>query len=347
MRKEKRQVSVNGVIIGGNNPVTIQSMTTTPTTDVNATVNQINELEKAGCEIVRIAVPDMTAAECVRDIKRRTNIPVVADIHFDWRIALECVKNGIDKIRINPGNIGGEERVKAVVDACKGANIPIRIGVNSGSVEPEILSKYGVCAKGIVESALRHVKMLERYDFYDTVISLKASSVPMMIEAYRMMHELTDYPLHLGVTEAGTKDGGTVKSCIGIGTLLSEGIGDTIRVSLTADPVEEVKTAIKILKALELRKTGVNIVSCPTCARCRINLIPIAGEVEKRLASCNKNIKVAIMGCAVNGPGEARDADIGIAGGKGEALMFKKGEIFKKVPQESIVDELMAEIEKM
>ena len=342
----KRVVNVGGVLIGGNNPVSIQSMTNTDTRDVLATVSQIKKLTEAGCEIIRVAVPDMEAAEAVKKIKKEITIPLVVDIHFDYKLALECIKNGADKVRINPGNIGSREKVKAVVDASKDRGIPIRIGVNGGSLEKDLLEKYkGPTPDALVESAMRHVEILDDLNFRDVVVSIKVSSVPSMIEAYRKFNEITDIPMHIGVTEAGTMRGGIIKSSIGIGTLLSEGIGNTLRVSLTADPVEEIYAAKDILKALEIRKSGVTLVSCPTCGRTKIDLIPIAQEVEKRLSGVNKDIKVAVMGCAVNGPGEAREADIGIAGGNGEGLIFKKGEIIRKVPEDMIIDELIKEIE--
>lgn len=344
----KRCVNIGGVKVGGDNPITIQSMTNTDTRNVAETVNQIKRLEAAGCEIIRVAVPDMEAAAAVEQIKKQINIPLVCDIHFDYRIALECIKNKADKIRINPGNIGSKERTKAVVEAAKANGIPIRIGVNGGSLEKEILNKYGrVTADALVESAMRHVEILDELNFNDIVVSIKMSDVPTMIEAYRKFDKISDIPLHIGVTEAGTLKRGIVKSAVGIGTLLSEGIGDTMRVSLTADPVEEIYTAKDILKVLGLRKNGVELVSCPTCGRTQIDLISIANEVDKRLQNIDKNIKVAVMGCVVNGPGEARDADIGIAGGKGEGLIFKHGEIIKKVSEADIIDELMAEIEKL
>lgn len=344
----KRCVNIGGVKVGGDNPITIQSMTNTDTRNVAETVNQIKRLEAAGCEIIRVAVPDMEAAAAVEQIKKQINIPLVCDIHFDYRIALECIKNKADKIRINPGNIGSKERTKAVVEAAKANGIPIRIGVNGGSLEKEILNKYGrVTADALVESAMRHVEILDELNFNDIVVSIKMSDVPTMIEAYRKFDKISDIPLHIGVTEAGTLKRGIVKSAVGIGTLLSEGIGDTMRVSLTADPVEEIYTAKDILKVLGLRKNGVELVSCPTCGRTQIDLISIANEVDKRLQNIDKNIKVAVMGCVVNGPGEARDADIGIAGGKGEGLIFKYGEIIKKVSEADIIDELMAEIEKL
>lgn len=345
-RKKTRQVKVGGVLLGGDAKVSIQSMTNTDTRDVEATLKQIRELYNAGCEIIRCTVPDMEAAEAIKEIVKQSPIPVVADIHFDYRLALKVVENGISAVRINPGNIGSIERVRMVAEACKAKNIPIRIGVNSGSLEKEILERDGKpTAKGLVESALAHVKILEAVDFNDIVISIKSSDVRMMIDAYRLMSEKVDYPLHLGVTESGTPFRGTIKSSIGIGTLLAEGIGDTIRVSLTSDPIEEIKVAKEMLKALGLRKGGLEFVSCPTCGRTQIKLIEIANEVERRLEGNNKDIKVAVMGCIVNGPGEAREADIGIAGGKGEGIIFKKGEIIKKCKEEDLIEELMKEIE--
>lgn len=347
-RKKTRKLRVGDIYIGGGAPVTVQSMTNTDTRDVSATVEQIKKLAEAGCDIVRVAVPDAEAAAAVKEIKKAIRIPLVADIHFDYRLALACIENGADKIRLNPGNIGGPDNVKKVVEMAKPRGIPIRIGVNSGSVERSILSRYGgVTPEGMVESALGHARLLEDQDFYDIAISLKASSVPMTIEAYRQMSQKADYPLHIGVTEAGTPFAGTIKSAAGLGCLLAEGIGDTLRVSLTSDPVEEVRVGIELLKAMGLRKSGIEFVSCPTCGRTGIDLIRIANEVEKRLEGCTKHLKVAVMGCAVNGPGEAREADIGIAGGAGEALLFKKGEIIRKIPQDRIVDELLMEIERM
>ena len=335
MRKQKRIVNIGGVKIGGDNPVAIQSMCNTDTRDVKATVNQIHELENAGCEIIRVAVPDMVAAKAVADIKKQIHIPLVVDIHFDYRLALECMKNGADKVRINPGNIGDRDRVKQVVEMAKEREIPIRIGVNGGSLD------------ALVESAMGHVAILDELNFNNVVVSIKISDVPKMLCAYRKFNEISDIPLHIGVTESGTLKGGTVKSAVGIGALLAEGIGDTMRVSLTANPVEEIYAAYDIQKVLGMRKTGAEIVSCPTCGRTQLDLISIANEVEKRAANIDKPIKIAVMGCAVNGPGEAREADIGIAGGKGEGLIFKKGEIIKKVPQDSLVDELMKEIETL
>lgn len=348
MRKQKRIVNIGGVKIGGDNPVAIQSMCNTDTRDVKATVNQIHELENAGCEIIRVAMPDMVAAKAVADIKKQIHIPLVVDIHFDYRLALECMKNGADKVRINPGNIGDRDRVKQVVEMAKEREIPIRIGVNGGSLERELLQKYGgVTADALVESAMGHVAILDELNFNNVVVSIKISDVPKMLCAYRKFNEISDIPLHIGVTESGTLKGGTVKSAVGIGALLAEGIGDTMRVSLTANPVEEIYAAYDIQKVLGMRKTGAEIVSCPTCGRTQLDLISIANEVEKRAANIDKPIKIAVMGCAVNGPGEAREADIGIAGGKSEGLIFKKGEIIKKVPQDSLVDELMKEIETL
>ena len=348
MRKQKRIVNIGGVKMGGDNPVAIQSMCNTDTRDVKATVNQIHELENAGCEIIRVAVPDMVAAKAVADIKKQIHIPLVVDIHFDYRLALECMKNGADKVRINPGNIGDRDRVKQVVEMAKEREIPIRIGVNGGSLERELLQKYGgVTADALVESAMGHVAILDELNFNNVVVSIKISDVPKMLCAYRKFNEISDIPLHIGVTESGTLKGGTVKSAVGIGALLAEGIGDTMRVSLTANPVEEIYAAYDIQKVLGMRKTGAEIVSCPTCGRTQLDLISIANEVEKRAANIDKPIKIAVMGCAVNGPGEAREADIGIAGGKAEGLIFKKGEIIKKVPQDSLVDELMKEIETL
>lgn len=347
-RRITRTVNVGGVRIGGGSPVSIQSMCNTDTRDVSVTVRQILELEAAGCELIRVAVPDMEAAEAVKRIKERIHIPLIADIHFDYRLALKCIENGIDKVRINPGNIGSRDRVKLVADAAKAKGIPIRIGVNGGSLEKRLIEKYGgPTAEALVESALGHVEILEDVDFSDIVVSIKVSSVPVMLEAYRMFSEKTDIPLHVGVTESGTERLGSIKSSIGIGTLLSEGIGDTVRVSLTADPVREVYAAKDILRILGLRKNGIEFVSCPTCGRTQIDLIGIASEVERRLAGVDKNIKVAVMGCVVNGPGEARDADIGIAGGRGEGIIFRKGEILRKVPENMIVEELLKEVDKL
>ena len=343
-----RQIFVGGVPIGGGAPVTIQSMTNTRTDDVAATVAQICRLAAAGCQIVRVAVPDLAAAKAVGAIKEQIDIPLVVDIHFDYKLALECVAAGCDKVRINPGNIGGEDRVRQVADACRQKGIPIRIGVNGGSLEKPILAKYGgVTPEALVESAFGHIRLLEKFDFTDICVSLKSSSVPVTMAAYRLMSEKSDYPLHLGVTETGTPRMGILKSAVGIGGLLALGIGDTIRVSLSADPVEEVYAARDILKAAGVRKDGPELVACPTCGRTRIDLIGLANEVEERLKSVDKPITVAVMGCAVNGPGEASAADVGIAGGVGEGLLFRKGEIVKKVPQEALVDELFALIEEL
>ena len=342
----KRQVTVGGVKIGGDAPISIQSMTNTDTRDVEATVSQIARLTDAGCEIIRVAVPDMEAAKAVAEIKKRISIPLVADIHFDHRLALEVIKGGVDKVRINPGNIGSRENVKAVADACRERNIPIRIGVNGGSLEKELLAKYGhPTADALVESAMGHIKILEDLDFGDIVVSIKVSNVPTMLEAYRKFDKLTDIPMHIGVTEAGTLRSGLIKSSAGIGALLSEGIGNTMRVSLTADPVEEIYAANDILKVMGIRESGAMLVSCPTCGRTKIDMIPLAEKVEKLIAGIKKPIKVAVMGCAVNGPGEAREADIGIAGGDGEGLIFKKGEIIRKVPEDRLLDELKKELD--
>ena len=343
-----KRIMVGGVPVGGGAPVSIQSMCSTKTGDVSATVDQIHRLEAAGCEIVRVAVPDMAAARALGTIKNSIHIPLVADIHFDYRLALEAIGQGVDKIRLNPGNIGGEDRVKAVADACRARHVPIRIGVNGGSLEKELRQKYGgVTAQALVDSAMGHVALLNKFDFDDICISVKCSSVPLTMAAYRLLSERCDYPLHLGVTEAGTPSMGLVKSAMGIGGLLCLGIGDTLRVTLTADPVEEVYAAKKILQAAGLRQEGPNIIACPTCGRTNIDLIPLAEEVERRLEDCKKPITVAVMGCAVNGPGEAAAADVGIAGGKGEGLLFHKGEILRKVPQEQLIEALMEEIEKL
>ena len=343
-----KQITVGGVALGGGAPVTIQSMCNTKTEDAAATAAQIRALEDAGCEIVRVTVPTMEAARAISAIKERISIPLVADIHFDHRLAVEAAVRGADKIRINPGNIGGEENVKAVVDACRARRIPIRVGVNGGSLEKALLAKYGkVTPEALVESAMGHIRLLEKFDFTDICVSVKSSDVPLNMAAYRLLHERVDYPLHLGVTEAGTPSMGLIKSAIGIGGLLCEWIGDTVRVSLTADPVEEVYAARRILQACGIRRSGVNLVSCPTCGRTGYNMIPIAEELEKRLAGCSKKITVAVMGCVVNGPGEASAADIGIAGGEGEGLIFRKGKVLYKVPQEKLVDALLKEIEKL
>ncbi len=343
-----KKLMVGSVAVGGGAPVSIQSMCNTKTDDVEATVEQILRLEEAGCEIIRVAVPDLAAARAVGAIKSRIHIPLVADIHFDYKLALECVDQGADKIRLNPGNIGGEDRVKLVADACRKNHVPIRIGVNGGSLEKELRRKYGgVTAQALVDSALGHAALLNKFDFDDICISVKCSSVPLTIAAYRALNRQCAYPLHLGVTEAGTPEMGMVKSAMGIGGLLCLGVGDTLRVTLTADPVEEVYAAKKILLAAGLRQEGPNLIACPTCGRTNIDLIPMAREVERRLAGCKKPITVAVMGCAVNGPGEASAADVGIAGGMGEGLLFRKGQIIRKVPQEKLVDALMEEIEAL
>lgn len=342
----KKAVKVGNIQIGGDAPVSIQSMCNTKTSDVSASMEQIRRLEEAGCEIIRLTVPDEDAAEGFREIKRRTHIPVVADIHFDYRMAIAAMNAGADKIRINPGNIGSDEKVKAVVDMARKCHVPIRVGVNGGSLEKDILAKYGrVTAEGLAESALRNVALLEKFDFDDIVISLKSSDVKMNFDAYKIVDSRSDYPLHVGVTEAGTPSKGRIKSAAGIGALLLEGIGDTIRVSLTADPTEEVYFAKALLSAIGLRKDSIEVVSCPTCGRTEVDLEKIATEVEQRVSSIKAKCKVAVMGCAVNGPGEARGADFGVACGKGEGLLFAKGEIVKKVKEENIVDELIILIE--
>lgn len=341
-------VTVGNIKMGGNNPITVQSMLNKPAHDIEGNIKQAIELQNAGCDIIRAAVPDMQSVRLISALKQAVKVPIVADIHFDYRLAIESVNAGADKIRINPGNIGGEDRVKAVATACANKNIPIRIGVNSGSLEKNILAKYnGITAEGMRDSALYHASLLEKFDFDNIVISIKSSNVETMVKAYRLTSQSCDYPLHLGVTEAGTERMGLIKSSIGIGSLLLDGIGDTIRVSLTADPVKEVYAGIDILKAVGLYNKGVNIVSCPTCGRTKINLIELAGQVEDALRDCDKNIKVAVMGCAVNGPGEARDADIGIAGGDNCGLIFKKGEIIKKVPQDKLLEELLLQINEL
>ncbi|WP_312650113.1 flavodoxin-dependent (E)-4-hydroxy-3-methylbut-2-enyl-diphosphate synthase [Proteiniclasticum sp.] len=347
-RRETRKIRVKDIYIGGDSRISVQSMTNTDTRDVEATLNQTRALMVAGCDIIRFAVPDMEAAEALKEITRQLPIPVVADIHFDYRLALKSIENGVSKLRINPGNIGGKDKVRILSDACKEKGIPIRIGVNSGSLEKDILEKYGkVTPEGLVESAMRNVELLEDNNFRDIIISIKSSDVLTMMNSYRLLSEAVDYPLHLGVTEAGTIWRGTIKSSIGIGGLLSEGIGDTIRVSLTGDSIEEIKAGREILKATGHLKEGIEFVSCPTCGRTQIDLIGIANEVEEALKDSKKHIKVAVMGCVVNGPGEAREADIGIAGGNGVGLIFKKGLIIKKVKEDELVRALLEEIEKM
>lgn len=347
-RKLTKQIHAGTVAIGGGACVSVQSMTTTDTRDAQATLAQISRLEQAGCDIVRVAVPDMKAARAIYEIKQGTKLPVVADIHFDYRLALEAVSAGADKIRINPGNIGGEERVKAVADTCRIKSVPIRIGINGGSLHKGLLEKYGgVTPQALVESAMEHIELLNRFDFDDICVSIKASSVPVTVEACRLMSQQTDYPLHLGVTEAGTPRMGLIKSAAGIGGLLSMGIGDTIRVSLTADPVEEVIAGISLLRAVGLRNDGVEIISCPTCGRCRVDMFSLCKQVEDRLAGHAGGLTVAVMGCAVNGPGEASRADVGIACGDGDGLVFRKGSIVKKYPMDKLVDALMQQISEI
>ncbi|WP_027396395.1 flavodoxin-dependent (E)-4-hydroxy-3-methylbut-2-enyl-diphosphate synthase [Anaerovibrio lipolyticus] len=347
-RKETRQIHIGNVAIGGGAPISVQSMTNTKTTDTESTVAQINALQAAGCDIVRLAVPDMDAALNLGNIIKKVNVPLVADIHFDYRLALEAINQGISALRLNPGNIGGEANVKAVVAEAKRNNIPIRIGVNAGSLDKKLLTKYGgVTAEALVESAMEHVRILEAQDFYDMKISLKAHDVPLTLAAYQLMSETVDYPLHLGITEAGTARTGMIKSAVGIGALLAQGIGDTFRISLTGDPVVEVKVANEILKSLGMREYGPTLISCPTCGRTSIDLAGIADEVDKRLQEITKPISVAVMGCVVNGPGEAKGADVGIAGGNGEGLVFRKGEIIRKVKETELVEELFKEIDNI
>lgn len=345
-RRKTRQLLVGKVLVGGDAHISVQSMTNTHTDDAEATLAQIRELAAAGCDIIRCAVPDMAAAEGLKRICRESPIPVIADIHFDYKLALAAIEAGVDALRLNPGNIGGREKVEAVVNAARARQIPIRIGVNAGSLPKDLLEKYGhPTAEALVEAAWRHIHILEEMDYRNIKISLKCHDVPMTLEAYRLMASQCDYPLHVGITEAGTVNSGIIKSAVGIGTLLAEGIGDTIRVSLTGDPVNEVKVAYQILKSLGLREYGVNLVSCPTCGRTRINLEKLALEVEKRLEGLQVPLTVACMGCVVNGPGEAREADVGIAGGIGEGLVFRKGQVLRKVPEDQLVDELFKEID--
>ena len=344
----KRSVTALHTKIGGGAPVSVQSMLNRPAEDIEGSVQQAIELEKAGCQIIRAAVPDMNAVKLIAALKETVSVPIVADIHFNYKLALESVAAGVDKIRINPGNIGDDSRVKAVADACRAKNIPIRIGVNSGSLEKHILEKYGhPTAQALCDSALYHASLLEKFDFDDIVLSMKSSDVNTMVQAYRLAAQRCDYPLHLGVTEAGTRRMGIIKSAVGIGALLVDGIGDTIRVSLTDNPVEEVYAAKDILKSLGMGEKGVRFVSCPTCGRTKIDLIGLAQQAEERLRDCKKDITVAVMGCIVNGPGEAKEADIGIAGGDGVGLIFKKGEILEKVPEDRLIDRLMEEVEKL
>ncbi|MFR0019089.1 MAG: flavodoxin-dependent (E)-4-hydroxy-3-methylbut-2-enyl-diphosphate synthase [Paraclostridium sp.] len=346
-RRLSREVSVGSLKIGGNNPISIQSMTNTDTRDAKATIEQIKRLEAVGCDVVRVAVPDMEAAKNIGEIKKNVNIPVIADIHFDHRLALEAIDQGVDGVRINPGNIGSIEKVKMVVNKCKEKNLKIRIGVNGGSLEKELLEKYGsATAEALVESALGHVKILEDLDFCNIVISLKSSDIYKTIEAYELISKKVDYPLHIGITESGSVKKGTIKSSIGVGALLLKGIGDTIRISLTGDPTEEVIVGKEILRSLDLLNDKIKVISCPTCGRCNIDLISVVNEVEEKINKVDKDMTVAIMGCAVNGPGEAKEADIGIAGGKGEGLLFKKGEIIRKIKGDNLVEELLNEIDK-
>lgn len=346
VRKKTRQIHVGNVAIGGDAPVSIQSMITTNPVEVQKAIEEINRLAEAGCELVRVAVPSMAAAKAIKDVKRGAKIPLIADIHFDYRLALEAIDSGIDGLRINPGNIGAKENVLAVVEKARPKQIPIRIGVNAGSLPQHILDAYGghPTADGMVETALEHIRILEELDYRHMKISIKATDVPLMIEAYRKLSSKVDYPLHLGVTEAGTIKQGTIKSAIGIGTLLADGIGDTIRVSLTGDPIHEVEVAKTILSSLELRQFGATMISCPTCGRCQVNLFDMAGIVEERLKEIEAPIRVAVMGCVVNGPGEAREADFGIAGGKGQGIVFRKGEVIKTVPENELVEALFSEI---
>ncbi|WP_346898436.1 flavodoxin-dependent (E)-4-hydroxy-3-methylbut-2-enyl-diphosphate synthase [Clostridium sp. UBA7503] len=347
-RRTTRKIRVGDVFIGGDAPITIQAMTYSDTRDIKATIDQIKRLEVAGCEIVRVAIVDQEAADAIKKIKKEIRIPLVADIHYDYRLALACIENGVDKIRINPGNIADKLELKKLVEFAKIKEVPIRIGINSGCMEKEILKKYnGITADGMVESVLNYCNIFETFNFENIVIAVKSSSVPMSIDAYRKISKMTDYPLHIGVTETGTSYKGTIKSTLGIGTLLAEGIGDTVRVSLTGDLIEQVTVAKEILKGLEIRKEGIQLVSCPTCGRCKVNSIEVAKAVDAKISSINKNLKVAIMGCSVNGPGEARDADIGIAGGDGEFLLFKKGKIIRKISKDNAVKELVEEIERL
>lgn len=346
IRKLTKEIKIGNTVIGNNNPILIQSMTNFPTENIEANVDQILALEKAGCEIIRLTVPTSEAARAFGEIKKRVHIPCVADIHFDYKMAIEAIGNGADKIRINPGNIGGKEKLSEVVKAAKERNIPIRVGVNSGSLEKDLVAKYqGVTAKGLVESALDKVRMIEDEDYDNIVISIKSSNVPMCVEAYEIVSQASDYPLHVGITEAGTIYNGNIKSAVGLGILLHEGIGDTIRVSLTGDPLEEIKSAKTILRSLGLRKAGIEVISCPTCGRTKINLIELANQVEEMVKDYPLDIKVAVMGCVVNGPGEAKEADIGIAGGINEGLLIKKGEVVKKLPQDELLGALKAELD--
>ncbi len=347
-RNKTRSIKVRDLQIGGDAPLSVQSMTNTRTHDVKATLYQIHALEEAGCDIVRVAVPDMASADAIRAIRAQTGIPLVADIHFDWRLALQAMRNGVDKIRLNPGNIGHPDKVREVVEMAKTRQIPIRIGVNAGSLDKELMARYGgICPEALVESAMSHVRILEALDFGEIILSVKSSNVPLSLATHRLLATRTDYPLHIGITEAGTPYRGTIRSAVGIGALLMEGIGDTLRVSLTGDPVEEVRAGTEILRSCGLLTGGLEFISCPTCGRTEINLIQIAEQVEAALEGVEAPLQVAIMGCAVNGPGEARDADIGIAGGKGEALLFRKGVVIRKIPEADVVEELVREIHAM
>ncbi|WP_282580117.1 flavodoxin-dependent (E)-4-hydroxy-3-methylbut-2-enyl-diphosphate synthase [Natroniella sulfidigena] len=347
-RNQTRSVQIGDVEIGGTAPISVQSMTNTDTCDVKKTVAQIKRLEEAGCELVRVAIPDQIAASKVAQIKEEIEIPLIADIHFNYKLALEVLELGIDGLRINPGNIGSEEKIELVAKKALEYQVPIRVGVNAGSLEKELLQKYGhPTAEAMVESALGNIELLEKFGFEEIIISLKASDVMMTLKAYQLIAQEVDYPLHVGITEAGTIKSGTIKSAVGIGAILAQGLGDTIRVSLTGDPVEEIKVGFEILKALNLREQGVNLISCPTCGRCEIELVEIANRVEEELVDLDKSIEVAVMGCVVNGPGEAREADLGIAGGKDVGLIFKKGEVIKKVPGKDLVDQLLIEIENL
>ncbi|HPX61654.1 MAG TPA: flavodoxin-dependent (E)-4-hydroxy-3-methylbut-2-enyl-diphosphate synthase [Deltaproteobacteria bacterium] len=348
MKKTTRQIKVGSVFIGGGAPCAVQSMCSTDTRDIDTTLAQIRDLANAGCEIVRCAVPDMDAAVALGSIKAQSPIPVIADIHFDYKLALKVLEGGIDGLRLNPGNIGDKWKVEEVVKAAAGRQVPIRIGVNAGSLEKELLQRYGhPTAEAMVESALGHIRILEEIGYQEIKISLKASDVMKTVAAYRLLSSKVDYPLHIGITEAGTIFSGTIKSSVGLGILLADGIGDTMRVSLTGDVLDEVMVGYEILKSLGLRQRGVNFVSCPTCGRCQINLVKVANEVEKKLQNIDKRITVAVMGCAVNGPGEAREADVGIAGGKGEGLLFRHGEVIRKVPEDKLAEALLEEIEKL
>ncbi len=347
-RRESRQIKIGSVLIGGGAPISVQSMTNTDTRDIAATTEQVNNLAAVGCDIVRVAVPDKEAAESLSQIVKMSNVPIIADIHFNYRLALEAISGGVQGLRLNPGNIGSSGKIKLIVEAAKEKNIPIRIGVNAGSLNKEVMERHGgVTPEAMVESALEHIRLLEEEDFRNIKISLKASSVPLLVRAYGLMAEEVDYPFHIGVTEAGLPGKGTIKSAVGIGSLLAMGLGDTIRVSLTGNPLEEVKVGFDILRTLGLAKPGFDLISCPTCGRCQLDLEKIARQVEDRLADCNYPIKVAVMGCVVNGPGEAKEADVGIAGGKQSGLIFRRGEIIKKVPQEELVEQLMNEIDSI